>query len=328
MTNYNNENSTSSNEKEFWKVSFKYMMDQMGKLLGKEGKSLHAYNVDAHWDQKSQYFTFMDTVDKLKDKDDCIVTSSLPGGERIFWPYYDTQFFIRDKEERIYFKGNSEIIRNVLDIPEKRIHRIIPKLEFWKEHSFSYHVDTTKYKKPKDGSAAGSSVAEAIVNQYKSMQTKPFINTEWWYMLKFFFMASWYGELDEGAEFIGAVPKDLKIQCECEQLVNIDYILRALFKIQEFDVEHDYCLYVGEECEECGTTMCIYRPKAELCTPLTPFMNFLTDNDHQMKDEKILMMWHFILAEATLRGEREKVEDIYGEDMAKYAMAVVKRNKK
>ena len=52
----------------------------------------------------------MQTVELVRDKVECIVSASLPGEERVFWPFYDVQFYIRDDKEAISSTGNYEII--------------------------------------------------------------------------------------------------------------------------------------------------------------------------------------------------------------------------
>ena len=71
-------------------------------------------------------------------------------------------------------------------------------------------------------------------------QTKRFENEEWWYVLKFFFHASEISNLDGFGDIIGGVPKQLKIKCECERLLEVELYLKGIFRDSEQDFEHQY----------------------------------------------------------------------------------------
>ena len=59
-------------------------------------------NVEAGRDPKRQFENYMQAVELVRDKVECVVSTSLHGEERIFWPFHDVQFYIRDDKEAIF----------------------------------------------------------------------------------------------------------------------------------------------------------------------------------------------------------------------------------
>ena len=45
---------------------------------------------------------------------EAVVTTSLPGEERIFWVCKDAQFYIREGEEKVRSTGNFDIITQII----------------------------------------------------------------------------------------------------------------------------------------------------------------------------------------------------------------------
>jgi len=96
-----------------WKVKFEFLIQRLGALVSKEGKKLVLINVEAERNPKKQFDKYMQTVELVRNKVECVVSTSLPGEERIFWPFYDVQFYIKDDKEAISSTGNPEIINRV-----------------------------------------------------------------------------------------------------------------------------------------------------------------------------------------------------------------------
>ena len=96
-----------------WVVKFEFLIQRLGALVSKEGKKLVLINVEAERNPKKQFDKYMQTVEVVRNKVECVVSTSLPGEERIFWPFYDVQFYIKDDKEAISSTGNPEIINRV-----------------------------------------------------------------------------------------------------------------------------------------------------------------------------------------------------------------------
>ena len=65
-------------------------------LISQEGKKLVLINVEADRSPKKQFDEYLQAVELVREKVECVVSTSLPGEERIFWPFYDVQFCFRD----------------------------------------------------------------------------------------------------------------------------------------------------------------------------------------------------------------------------------------
>ncbi len=85
-----------------WKVKWIYVIERLKELIAREGQEIVVFNVDAIRDADKQYNKYMNVVESMKNQMNAVVTTGLPGEERIFWPYQDAQFYIREGEEKIY----------------------------------------------------------------------------------------------------------------------------------------------------------------------------------------------------------------------------------
>jgi len=64
----------------------------------------------------------MKAVEIVNNMFEAVVTTSLPGENRIFWPYQDVQFYIKDDNGGIIHSTvNNEIIQQVINVDEKLI---------------------------------------------------------------------------------------------------------------------------------------------------------------------------------------------------------------
>jgi len=50
----------------------------------------------------------------VKDIFETVVTTSLPGEERIFWPCKDVQFYIIEGKQKVHSTGNFDIIKQIV----------------------------------------------------------------------------------------------------------------------------------------------------------------------------------------------------------------------
>ena len=312
-----------------WRVKFEFLLQRLGALISEEGKKLVLINVEAGRNAKKQYDKYMQAVKLSRNKVECVVSTSLPGEERIFWPYYDVQFYIRDDKEAISSTGNQETIQRVFSTSTQEINTDIPDLEYWNNRDFAYYLDMTDYvdeQKLVKGEIELNS--KEIIKQFGYRHTKPFENNDWWYILKFFFAASEFNNLDGFGDLIGGVPKELKIKCDCDALLATKYFWKGIFKVPEQEFEHQYYLYLSDECESCGKTICVYRPRGPLCPHLLVFMNHLfPEKKFAMTDIEMVSAWH----NAFKRGAKKDMEAfqrVYSEDVIKFGEFFVKMGEK
>ena len=95
-------------------VKWQYVIDKISRLISAEGKKIVILNVEAQRDPKSQFEKYQATCETVKETFEAVVTASLPGEERIFWPYKNAQFYIVDGEEKVRSTGNLENIKQIL----------------------------------------------------------------------------------------------------------------------------------------------------------------------------------------------------------------------
>ena len=96
-------------------MKWTFLIERLKELIVGEGQEIVVFNVDAMWDTEEQYKKYMKVVDSMKNEFNAVVTTGLPGEERIFWPYHDVQFYIREGEEKIHCTGNNEIIQKIIN---------------------------------------------------------------------------------------------------------------------------------------------------------------------------------------------------------------------
>ena len=124
--------------------------------------------------------------------------------------------------------------------------------------------------------------------------------------------------MDGFGELIGGVPKELKIKCECQNLLEVEFFWKGIFKLPEQGFEHQYYLFVSRECDSCGKTICVYRPRGPLCPHLLVFMNHLVpDRNFQMTDIEMVSMWENALKKAEIKNMK-KFQQAYTEDILKF----------
>jgi len=126
-------------------AKFDFLIQKLGALVSQEGKKLELINIEAERNPKEQFDKYIQTVELVRNKVECIVSTSLPREERIFWPFYDVQFYIRDDKEAISSTGNPEIIQRVFSVDNQEIDTTLPGIDYWKGKGFVYQLDTTDY---------------------------------------------------------------------------------------------------------------------------------------------------------------------------------------
>ncbi|GAG82801.1 unnamed protein product, partial [marine sediment metagenome] len=98
---------------EDWIIKWKIVIDKISHLIERDGKEMVILNVKAQIDSKRQFEQYQKTCESVKDRFEAVVTTSLPGEERIFWPNKDVQFYIKEGVEKIQSTGNFEIIQKI-----------------------------------------------------------------------------------------------------------------------------------------------------------------------------------------------------------------------
>jgi len=97
-------------------IKWKFLIDKISHLIEREGKKMVILNVEAQIDSKRQFEQYRKTCESVKDRFEAVVSTSLPGEERIFWPYQDVQFYIKEGAEKIQSTGNLEVIQEILSM--------------------------------------------------------------------------------------------------------------------------------------------------------------------------------------------------------------------
>lgn len=313
------------NRKEARWIKFDFLTNRLKDLIAQEGKQMVLINVAAEKDPNIQYERYMHAVEIVRDKVDCIVSTRLPREERVFWPFYYVQFYIEDGKKAISSTGDSAIIQRVFSNGSQELNTFIPEIGYWNSLDFTYQLDTTKYVDEQ------MSPKGKINLDYRS--TIPFESEEWWYVLKFFFHASEFSNLDGFGNIIGGVPKELKIKCECERLLEVELYLKGIFRdpeqiLPEQDFEHQYYLYISRECELCGKVVCIYRPRGPLCPHLLVFMSHLyPERKFNMEDIEMVSLWQDAFKQGAVKN-MAKFERTYNKDIIKFGEYIFEMDKK
>ena len=95
-------------------VKWKYIINKISQIISAEGKEIVVFNVEAERYPERQFEKYQNTCETVKDIFEAVVTASFPGEERIFWPFKDAQFYIREGEEKVQSTGNFENIKQII----------------------------------------------------------------------------------------------------------------------------------------------------------------------------------------------------------------------
>lgn len=310
-------------------AKFQFLIERLGALIKEEGKKMILLTIQPHRDPKTMFDKYMETVESVRDRVECVVSASLPGEERLFWPYYDAQFYIKLDKDVISSTGNPEAVQRVFSCGTKEVNTTLPGMDYWKRKNFVYELDNTDYIDEQQLSSGEIELnSQEIIDKYGYRQVKAFENRDWWYLLKFFFIASDFYNLDGFGDLIGGVPKKLKVKCACQNLLDVELFWKGIFKVPEQDFKHEYYLYISHECDSCGRRICIYRPRGPLCPHLLIFMNHLVpDKIYKMSDIEMVSVWHDTFKKAAVKNIT-MFEQIYSKDIIKFGTFVQEMAKK
>ena len=98
-----------------WMVKWNFIIDKISRIISTEGKKIVLFNVEAERNPERQFRNYQVTCETVKNIFEAVVATSLPGEERIFWPYKNVQFYIRDGVEKVNTTGDYENIRQILE---------------------------------------------------------------------------------------------------------------------------------------------------------------------------------------------------------------------
>ena len=97
-----------------WKEIWMGIIQKIDTYLKTMGREVVVINIDARLDVQEQYEMYMATVEEMKERMEVVVTTGLPGEERIFWAYGNVQFYIREGEEKVHFTGDQEAAHKII----------------------------------------------------------------------------------------------------------------------------------------------------------------------------------------------------------------------
>ena len=78
-------------------------------------------NIEARRDIKEQFEMYQKTCEMVKANFEMVVSTGLPGEERIFWPSQDIQFYIREGQERVSITGDPKAYKMITGIESKQL---------------------------------------------------------------------------------------------------------------------------------------------------------------------------------------------------------------
>lgn len=312
-----------STQDDSWQVKWQFLINQIGTLIAKKGMKIVLMNVEAMRNTKKQFDKYMKTCQSVKDKYEIVVSTGLPGEERIFWPSQDVQFYIRDGDERIHATGNSQVIQEVLNTSKEPINTDVPDMDFWKYDKLTFHLDTFNYvDESKLFEEDFKLNLPQLLKKYQYQQTNEFEAKDNWYLLKFLFIGSYFQNLEGFGDLIGGIPKGLKIKCSCGDIIDLRWTLKGILEFPEYNHKHEYYLSISETCENCGTIICIYRERAvdtdAFFIPMRMFANFLDPSwNYSLKNMDLVAGWHDMFKRAASK-DMERFQKLYSQDIIKF----------
>lgn len=158
-------------------------------------------------------------------------------------------------------------------------------LIFWKKEEFVYEFDLIDYTN--------------VEIDYE--QTSRFIDEQYWFLIKFLFILSQFTDLKSthsNTTQIWGVPKNLKIKCECGNLLDDEYWIKGRFippkELAGRLDKHLYNLRISQKCNKCGKRIIIYRSKSG--KPFTPLFYFINPSLLNSQDfNKAGLLFHWIV---------------------------------
>lgn len=306
-----------------WQVKWTFLINQIGGLIVTKGKKMVIMNVEAMRNVKKQFDKYMKTVESMKNQYEVVVSTSLPGEERIFWPSQDVQFYIRNGDEKIHSTGNSKVIQEILNVSGEPVNTDVPDMDFWMYDKFEYQLDSFNYvDRSKQLNSDYKVDVPELVKKYQYQQAQAFEAKEEWYLLKFLFIASYFHNLEGSGTIMGGIPKGLKIKCSCGDLIEQRWMLKGILEFPEYNHKHQYYLSISEMCINCGTIMCLYRDKAidteAFFIPMRMFANFLVPSwKYSLQNVDLVAGWHDMFKRAASK-DMERFQKLYSQDIIKF----------
>jgi hypothetical protein len=236
------------------------------------------------------------------------------------------QFYFQYWDRSIHMTGNAEWMQRIMTKPGANPNTTVPDIEFWTDKNYIYHYDDSSYTERFTRGVEGMLSVEEVMERYEHRQTVPFKNHEWWYLLKFLFIASWFQNMEGTSELIGEVPASLPLKCPCGELVEIELHLKGILKLPEEDYRHDYYLYIGHQCTKCGKTVCIYRPKQSILPLLTIFVDTESNAGKRLniEDLETAAGWQRIFKKA-VEQDQQQIEKSYRDEILKFGAYLLKK---
>lgn len=97
-----------------WMAKWNFIIDRISRLISAEGRKIVVFNVEAELNPEQHFKRYQIACETVKNTFEAVVTTSLSGEERIFWPYKNAQFYIREGEDKVSTTGDYESIRQIL----------------------------------------------------------------------------------------------------------------------------------------------------------------------------------------------------------------------
>ena len=96
----------------------------------------------------------------------------------------------------------------------------------------------------------------------------------------------------------------------------------------EQDFDHQYYLYLSQECVSCGKKICVYRPRGPYCPHLLAFMSHLVpEKKFKMTDIEMVSMWQDAFKRGLIK-DIEQFQRIYSEDVLKFGSYIMAMSNK
>ncbi|MFX1480472.1 MAG: tetratricopeptide repeat protein [Promethearchaeota archaeon] len=228
-----------------------------------------------------------------------------------------------------------ESIRNLSSLKELYIDKR-PDIEFWKNKKLIFQLDDFVYftwQKVADGEIDLNS--PYFREHYRVYQTREFDNDEFWYLMKFYFLASsmeedeYLYDIDKAYNIPPNIPPNgLKIRCICGRELERKWNLRCSLVDRQPDDDRfyllsidSYYLIISEKCSDCESTICIYRnyPSTHMNFP-HPLCIFWSGDS--IKAPEMLEFWEQLINSKRyfLENHLEDVTDLYLDDIARFQL--------
>ena len=167
-----------------WERRWTFLIKRLEDLIAKRGKKIVMINVSAEKNPQIQFERYQLACETVRGQFEAVVSTSLPGEERLFWPYQNVQFYLRFDDEIINSTGNSKVIQEIFNVNNEIINTDVADIDFWKQEGFIYCLDDFSYvdEPPLLGKKKKQNPPR---KKFRHQQTREFENKEYWYLLNF-----------------------------------------------------------------------------------------------------------------------------------------------